>query len=95
MAPTDSGRRGEGKASKGGEVTENGRRAAAPPAVPHTLEVVGGHEERSPPLRGLSRRGRTPHPALGAAACGALLPTAPNTKVEERSQFNRADIYNC
>src|SRR5882724_9462217 len=46
-----------------------------PRAVLHKLEEAGCHEDRSPPLRGLSRRGRTPRPSLGASACEELLPT--------------------
>src|SRR5262245_59929879 len=50
------------------------------PAVLHKLEVAGCHEERSPPLRGLIRWGRTPPHSLGASACEELLPTTPTYK---------------
>src|SRR5512139_1921495 len=53
-------------------------RRSPPLAVLHKLEVAGCHKDRSPPLRGLSRRGRTPPPSLGASACEELLPTNPN-----------------
>src|SRR5262245_26095837 len=51
------------------------RRPHSTPAVLHKLEVAGYHEDRSPPLRGLIRRGRTPPASLGASACEELLPT--------------------
>src|SRR5215475_7093873 len=54
--------------------------APQPPAVLHKLEAAGCHEDRSPPLPGLIRRGRTPPPSLGASACEELLPTTPTYK---------------
>jgi len=53
---------GSKRKMRGGDaVTENAGRAAAPPAVLHTLAGAGDHEERSPPRRGLILTG--PHPA--------------------------------
>jgi hypothetical protein len=55
------------------------RRWPPPPlAALHKLEVAGCHDDRSPPRRGLSRRGRTPLPSLGASACEELFPTKIN-----------------
>src|SRR5262249_59893703 len=51
--------------------------ASPPLAVLPKLQLASCHDDRSPPLRGLTRRGRTPPPSLGASACEELLPTNP------------------
>ena len=62
--------------------TKSGAPPAAPPAVLHTLEVAGCHEERSPPRRGLILTGPHPAPRARSVSVWSTAPHLPKAKVE-------------